>query len=379
MTEPRLQCCFLGLSITSTWGNGHATTYRALLKYLFQRGHKVTFLERDMPWYAANREFEQLSYCDIALYNSLDELRDRFAQVVRTSDVVVVGSYVPEGVLVGQWVNSISQNITAFYDIDTPVTLANLSNGRCEYLSTELIPQYRLYLSFTGGPTLSFIERKLASPRARVLYCSVDPELYYPEPTPIQWDLAYLGTYAADRQPALERLLLSVARKRPTGSFAVAGPQYPEEIDWPSNVKRIEHLHASEHRRFYNSQLFALNLTRRNMIQAGFSPSVRLFEAAACGVPILTDEWTGLDRFFHSGSEIIPVRTTADVASALSMPAERRLTVVERARRRVLRFHTAAVRANEFEAHIAESMEAVACLKKRSTVELNASTAAALI
>jgi spore maturation protein CgeB len=360
LTTPRLDCVFLGLSITSSWGNGHATTYRGLLKELARRGHRVTFLERDVPWYASNREFETLPYCGIALYSTLDELKDRFTAMIRTADVVVVGSYVPEGIAIGRWVTSVASHATAFYDIDTPVTLADLESGTCEYIARDLYRKYDLYFSFTGGPTLHFIERRLGSPCARALYCSVDPALYYPERRPAKWDVAYLGTYAADRHPALEQLLLKVAQGHAERRFAVAGPQYPQDIIWPLNVERIEHLPAARHREFYNSQKFTLNVTRRQMIRAGYSPSVRLFEAAACGVPILTDEWAGLETFFDPGSEILPVSSSADVASYLLMPDEQRLQIAEKARVRTLGFHTAAVRAEEFEIQVVASLERLA-------------------
>lgn len=379
MNTGRLHCVFLGLSITSTWGNGHATTYRGLLKELAKRGHKVTFLERDMPWYASNREFEELPYCDVALYSSLDELKERFTNLIRTADVVVVGSYVPEGIAVGRWVTSVAKNVKAFYDIDTPVTLASLKTGKCEYIAPDLYPQYHLYLSFTGGPTLRYIEQKLGSPCARPLYCSVDPSLYYPKPEPVKWDLAYLGTYAPDRQPALEQLLLKIAQQNQKCKFVVAGPQYPKAIKWPRNVERIEHLPAGEHCEFYNSQKFALNLTRRDMVRAGYSPSVRLFEAAACGVPILTDEWPGLETIFVPTSEILLVRTGADVTSYLQMPPAQRMEVGEKGRRRTLRFHTAAVRAAEFETHVLASLEQVARSNKRSAAALEPSATAAFI
>ena len=379
MSHPQLNCVFLGLTITSTWGNGHATTYRGLLKELSRRHHKVTFLERDVPWYASNRELEKLPYCDVVLYESLDELNERFAPLIREADIVVVGSYVPEGTAVGRLVTSIAGNATAFYDIDTPVTLANLKKGKCEYLSRDLIRKYSLYLSFTGGPTLDFIEQKLGSSCARPLYCSVDPALYYPEPAAPRWSVAYLGTYAADRQPALETLLLSVARQEDNHKFAVAGPQYPAEIEWPSNVERIEHLPASEHRRFYNSQAFTLNVTRQDMVKAGFSPSVRLFEAAACGVPILTDEWPGLDTFFQPHSEILPVRSSAGVTSYLRMPVEQRLVIAENARWRTLRFHTAGVRAEEFETHARACLGRVSRSRRRSRIVMNEPATAALI
>lgn len=366
MKQPQLNCVFLGLSITSTWGNGHATTYRGLLKEISRRGHKVTFLERDVPWYASNREFDELPYCTVALYQDLDDLKERFTTLVRNADVVVVGSYVPEGIAVGHWVTSVARNTTAFYDIDTPVTLANLTAGKCDYISRDLYPKYHLYLSFTGGPTLGLVERKLGSPAARALYCSVDPSLYYPEPEAPRWEVGYLGTYAADRQAALEDLLLSVARHNPEKQFAVGGPQYPSDIAWPENVDRIEHVPASEHRRFYNSQKFTLNLTRQDMIRAGYSPSVRLFEAAACGVPIMTDEWPGLETLFHLHSEILPVRNAGEAASYLQMPSDWRLEIGQRGRRRTLLFHTAAVRAEEFENYVLESLERLSCSNKRA-------------
>lgn len=377
MSHRPLDCVFLGLSITSTWGNGHATTYRGLLKELARRGHKITFLERDVPWYANNREFDTASYCQVGLYGSLEELNERFATLVRDVDIVVVGSYVPEGIAVGRWVTSLAKNATAFYDIDTPVTLANLEKNQCEYLSRELIRKYQIYFSFTGGPTLDYIEQQLGARCAEPLYCSVDPSLYYPEQRRPVWDLAYLGTYAADRQPALETLLLEVAREQPGTRFAVAGPQYPNDIQWPVNVERIEHLPAKDHRRFYNSQKFALNVTRQDMIRAGYSPSVRLFEAAACGVPILTDEWAGLESFFGPSSEILPVRSAEDVTSYLQMEEEQRLEIGERARRRTLRDHTAAVRAKEFELHVRSCLERTSLARTRSRAVLSRSRTAA--
>ncbi|HEX7361393.1 MAG TPA: glycosyltransferase [Bryobacteraceae bacterium] len=379
MKADRLNCVFLGLSITSAWGNGHATTYRSLLKALAARGHSLTFLERDVPWYASKREFEHAPYCDIALYGSLDELKSRFDRLVRAADVVVVGSYVPDGIAVGRWIAATAGNLTAFYDIDTPVTLAALGDGSCKYLSADLCGKYDLYLSFTGGPTLRFLEHTLGVRCARALYCSVDPSLYFPEKQTPRWDLGYLGTYAADRQPALEKLLFCAAKRQPDWRFAVAGPLYPETIAWPQNVERIDHLPAGRHRAFYNSQHFTLNLTRRDMIRAGYSPSVRLFEAAACGTPILTDTWPGLDSFFDPHREILPANSAADVASYLQMPEERRRRIGAKARRRVLRSHTAAVRAAEFEAHVYACFEELSYAKKKGGQTFTRSAAAAAI
>jgi spore maturation protein CgeB len=345
----------LGLSITSSWGNGHATTYRGLVRELAANGHDVLFLERDVPWYAENRDLPEPPYCTTRLYRGLGQLRQRYTRHVREADLVIVGSYVPQGVEVGEWVTATAEGLTAFYDIDTPVTLAKLARRDFEYLSPHLIPRYDLYLSFTGGPTLRRIERQFGSPMARALYCSFDPEHYYPERRALRWDLGYLGTYSDDRQPTVEKLLLEPARRLRERKFVVAGPQYPDTIRWPKNVRRIDHLPPAEHRKFYNAQRFALNVTRAEMIRAGWSPSVRLFEAAACGVPIISDAWAGLDALFEPGQEILIAKSTDDVLGYLhDIGDDQRRAIGERARRRVMTGHTAAHRAKELEGYVAE-------------------------
>jgi len=355
MTSP-LRLVILGLSITSSWGNGHATTFRGLVRELTARGHDVLFLERDVPWYASNRDLPHPSYGRTELYGGLAELEERFASDVRDADAVIVGSYVPEGVAVGQWVQRTARGVKAFYDIDTPVTLAKLERGDFEYLSPELIPGYGLYLSFAGGAALTRLERDYGSPCARPLYCSVDPALYAPEDASPGWDLGYMGTYSDDRQPPLDRLLVEPARRWGEGRFVVAGPQYPDTLVWPPNVARIEHLPPAEHRAFYNKQRWTLNITRADMVATGYSPSVRLFEAAACGVPILSDYWEGLEAFFALGTEIVVARSAEETLRAVRETSEEeRRAIGARARARVLAAHTAAHRAAELENYLNEA------------------------
>jgi spore maturation protein CgeB len=351
-----MKLVFLGLSITSSWGNGHATTYRALLRALAARGHEVVFLERDAEWYAGNRDLPSPPFCTVWLYESVAELEERFSGLIREADVTVVGSYVPDGVAVGALVHRIATGLTAFYDIDTPVTLARLEAG-LDYLTPAQIPSYDLYLSFTGGPTLERLRQRFGARCTRPLYCSVDPDLYYPasdrQAAP-DIDLGYLGTYSDDRQPVLEALMLEAARQWPAGRFIVAGPQYPETVVWPRNITRVTHLEPAHHRTFYTSLRYTMNVTRQDMVAAGFSPSVRLFEAAACGTPIVSDAWTGLDTFLTPGQEIFLTRDASETLSVLrEVPEATRQEVGRRARSRVLTSHTAAHRAVEFEEALA--------------------------
>ena len=342
----------LGLSLSSSWGNGHATTYRALLRAFATRGHEVLFLEREVPWYSGERrDLTHPDFCELAFYDDLAALKAEWRGEVARADAVIVGSYVPEGVEVGRWVQATAGGVTAFYDIDTPVTLAKLAAGDFEYLSPEVIPGYDLYLSFTGGPTLGEIEKRYGSPAARALYCSVDAEAYAPRVTPARWDLSYLGTYSPDRQPTLERLLIEPARRAPHLRFCVAGPQYPVDIDWPANVERLEHVAPADHPAFYAASRFTLNVTRADMIAAGWSPSVRLFEAAACATPVVSDLWDGLADLFSPGSEILLAEDSETALSLIENTAEAdRRAIGVAARNRVLSAHTSAHRAAELEA-----------------------------
>ena len=348
---------FLGLSITSSWGNGHATTYRGLVRELVRRGHDVLFLERDVPWYAENRDLARPPYGRTELYGSLEELESRFGREIAAADLVVVGSFVPEGVAVGRWVQRRATGLAAFYDIDTPLTLAKLRRGDYEYLSPELIPGYALYLSFTGGPALEYIERHYGAPRARVLYCSVSPDDYRPVEVDIRWELGYLGTYSEDRQAALECLLLEPARRLSSRRFVAAGPLYPESIAWPANVDRIHHLPPSGHPGFYCAQRLTLNITRADMKQAGYSPSVRLFEAAACGTPIVSDYWDGIEEIFQPGRDIFIASSQTDIVRLLTeTPPEALQEAGRRARQRILEKHTSANRAEELEGYYREAV-----------------------
>ena len=354
MTETPLDLVFIGLSLSSSWGNGHATTYRSLLRALARRGHTLTFFEADRPWYAEHRDLPEPDFCTLVLYEGLEDLAthaERFAK----ADAVIVGSYTHEGVGVGALVQAHTR-LCAFYDVDTPITLSMLARGQDEYISRALVPGYDLYLSFTGGPTLDVLMGEFGSPLARALYCSADPAPDAPTQVEKRWDLSYLGTYSPDRQPVLEKLMLEPARAAPHLAFVVAGPQYPAEIEWPANVERIEHVGPADHADFYGASRFTLNVTRSDMVAAGFSPSVRLFEAAACATPIISDIWAGLDTLFQPDVEIVLADTSARVLGILShWPEDLRAAMGEAALRRVRESHTGDHRARELEAAIAEA------------------------
>jgi len=348
-----------GLTVTSSWGNGHATTYRSLLRALAGRGHHCTFVEKDVEWYRNNRDMPQPEFCRVVLYEDWDAEGARLLQVARDADAIVVGSYFPDAVKATRGLLDRGHEMVLFYDIDTPITIARLrGEGRAEYLDPELIPHYAAYLSFTGGTMLREIESRFGAQWAVPFYCSVDAEAYKPEAVRAEFacDMSYLGTYAADRQAKLEALLNGATRRLPERRFIVAGPQYPAGIEWPRNVQRVIPLSPAEHPAFYSSSRFTLNLTRDDMVAAGYSPSVRLFEASACGAAILSDAWPGLEEFLTPGEEILLPRDVDEVTAILrDMPEEERVRMGMRARQRILDQHTSVHRAIQFEEIVEQS------------------------
>ncbi len=316
----RLNVVVLGLSLSSSWGNGHATTYRALL-----RAFAAARPRRDRSWSATSPGMPATATSPIppgAASPSTSRSANSNAGAT-SSRTPTPSSSGPMSPTASPWGGSCS-GLPAESRRSTTSTRRSRSprseRGDCAYLTPDLIPGYDLYLSFTGGPTLDRLELDFGSPAARALYCSVDTDLYRPLDCAKQWDLSYLGTYSPDRQPVLERLLLEPARRAPHLKFVVAGPQYPAEIDWPANVQRLDHVGPSQHPAFYAASRWTLNVTRADMVRAGFSPSVRLFEAAACATPIISDNWPGLDTLFEPGSDIALAASASDVLDLLHRP-----------------------------------------------------------
>jgi len=342
-----------GLAITSSWGNGHATTYRSLCKALARRGHQIHFVEKNVEWFRDNRDMPNPEFCKVHLYTDWVESERSLIRLGKDADAIVVGSYFPDAIAATEALLSAGYGPMIFYDIDTPITIARLrSDGRAGYITSQQIPHFAAYLSFTGGPVLREIEERFGSPCAVPFYCSVDPELYRPRPVEREFvcSLSYLGTHAKDRQPKLMRFLNETAALMPGSRFIVAGAQYPKDTPWAQNVERIIHLSPPDHPSFYSSSKFTLNLTRDEMVAAGYSPSVRLFEASACGAAIISDYWKGLEHFLTPNTEVLLPKDAYEVSEIIrSMSNEDRTRMGLNARERILSEHTAAHRAIQFE------------------------------
>lgn len=221
-----------GLTVSSSWGNGHATLWRGLVRALIARGHQMAFFERDVPYYAGHRDLLALPEGgSLILCPRWEDALPLARRHLAGAEVALVTSCCPDGLAATDLVLSSPAGLKVLYDLDTPITLARLDAG--------------------------------------------DP-------------VSYIG-------PAL---------RLPAWRFLIGGTLYPHDFPWADNIFFVRHIPPPERPAFYCSSPLTLNVTRQAMAQMGYCPSGRLFEAAACGAALLSDDWEGLDRFFAPGSEI---------------------------------------------------------------------------
>lgn len=344
-----MKLVIFGLTLSSSWGNGHATLWRGLIRALTRRNHDVVFFERDVPYYAEHRDLPAMAGADLLLYPQWRRIETRARTEARQADVAIVTSYCPDAKSAAALIREEApQALSVFYDLDTPVTLARLEAGETvAYVPDEGLRDFDLVLSYTGGAALEALRNRLGARRVAALYGHVDPQAHRPAPREERFsaDLSYLGTYAPDRQQALEALFVEPARRRPAHRFVLGGSGYPPDFPWAGNIWFVRHVAPPEHPPFYSSSRLTLNVTRRDMAAMGYCPSGRLFEAAACATPVLSDGWEGIERFFTPGEEILLAGSADEATAALDLPAADLARIGRAARERALDEHTSDRRA----------------------------------
>jgi spore maturation protein CgeB len=339
-----MRLVIFGLTVSSSWGNGHATIWRGLCSALARQGHEIKFFERDVAYYAIHRDLTSSPDYELVLYRSWDEVQPKARSAVENADCAVVTSYCPDARVAADLMLGSSVPLRIFYDLDTPVTLERLRSGEdVDYIPEYGLEPFDLVLSYTGGPALDELRTRLGAKRVAPLYGSVDPTVHRPIAGNDHYraDLSYLGTYAPDRQARLHELFIEPARRCPEKRFVIGGAQYPTEFPWTNNIWFVRHIPPPEHPAFYSSSCLTLSVTRAAMADMGYCPSGRLFEAAACGTPVISDWWQGLGDFFRPGREILVASTATEVEEALSLDSEELRAIGYAARDRVLAEHTA--------------------------------------
>lgn len=352
-----MNIAIFGLSISSSWGNGHATIWRGLVRALIAKKNNVTFFEKNTSYYAQNRDFSGMNGLNLVLYNSWAEIELTASNILNTVDIGIVTSYCPDAISATDLILCREVPLNIFYDLDAAVTIEKMEEGEVPfYIGKRLLKDYDLVLSYTGGEVLKRMKNELAAKEVFPLYGCVDPLVHRPvKPSQIyRSDLSYLGTFAADRQYVLKKMFVETAKKNPHKRFILGGAQYPEDFPWHPNISFVSHIPPSMHSLFYCSGKFTLNISRRAMADMGYSPSGRIFEAAGCGVPVISDHWVGVEQFFIPGEEIIVAHDSEDVIDALNIPEIDRLSIACKAYQRVLKDHTANSRIEVFEKIVRE-------------------------
>ena len=112
-----MKLVIFGLTISSSWGNGHATLWRGLCRALARDGHRVVFFERDVPYYALHRDLRELPGTDLRLYPSWEQALPEARREVADADAAMVTSYCPDGVPASELVLSVDGPLAVFYDL----------------------------------------------------------------------------------------------------------------------------------------------------------------------------------------------------------------------------------------------------------------------
>lgn len=345
-----MRILIFGLTVSSSWGNGHATIWRGLCNALSEAGHSITFFEKDVSYYRTHRDLGQPKGYGLQLYSEWNEIKPNAEKALTECDCAVVTSYCPDARTASDLILSNPKVFSIFYDLDTPITLNALDRqGTVDYIPAYGLEPFDLVLSYTGGKALDELKGQLGAKRVAPLYGSVDPATHRRVATDPHFasDFSYLGTYAADRQAQLQELFLNPAGQLPEKKFCIGGALYPPDFPWTNNTYFVRHVAPPEHPAFYSSSKLTLNVTRGAMAEKGYCPSGRLFEAAACGTPIVSDWWEGLDHFFEPGKEILIAKSSVDAVQALNLEDDELQSVSRASQQRTLGEHTATHRATE--------------------------------
>lgn len=359
--KPRtLDFVFIGRSILSSFNNPQAELYRALVGELAHHGHRTVFLEQDDPSNRKQRDMLRSPYCEVWTYPDVDTLLDQYVEALQAADVVLLGNGVEGSSRIANWIAAEARCVKIYYDTDLARTFDHLDgiSTQTDCLDEEDLSVFDLFLSTTGGNALNRVRKEFACPNVYPLYECIDPYFYYRTDVVKQYDLGFIGNFKNERDQQLNELLLQPALRTPNRHFVLAGGNYPDNFNWPDNLRHVEHLPETNHVSFYNRQFCTLVLARPDRARLGHTPSKRLLVAAACGVPILSDQWSGLETFFEPNRDLYIVSDCHSVLESLyHVSREDRSKLGERARERVLAEHTTRRRTEEFLNYCYEIMD----------------------
>jgi spore maturation protein CgeB len=349
-----MDIAFFVSSVLSAYWNGAATYYRGLIKALHNRGHNITVYEPDAYDRQQHRDLECPSWARVVVYandqdavlHALESARRHADMIVKASGIGVFDELLEAAVLE----TKSQQNYIVYCDVDAPATLERVANSTDDPFR-KLIPRYDFIFTYGGGSPVVRGYESLGAKLCVPIYNGLDPETHYPvaRDSRFEADLGFLGHRLPDREARVEQFFLNAAEQLPEQKFLLGG------IGWdskplPANVKNLGHVYTPDHNAFNCTPRAVLNISRASMARYGFSPATRVFEAAGAGACLITDAWTGIERFFDPGEEILVAHSGEEVAAhVVNLTPHRARQVGQAAYRRALAQHTYAERAAQFD------------------------------
>jgi spore maturation protein CgeB len=349
-----MNIAFFVSSLLSAYWNGAATYYRGLIKALHNRGHRITVYEPDAYDRQQHRDLEHPSWARVMVYandedavlHALEAARRDADMIVKASGIGVFDELLEAAVLEMKE----QQNHIVYCDVDAPATLERVKNDPGDPFR-KLVPRYDFIFTYGGGSPVVRGYESLGAKLCVPIYNGLDPETHYPVASDPRFeaDLGFLGHRLPDREARVEQFFLNAAEQLPERNFLLGG------IGWdgkslPPNVRNLGHVYTPDHNAFNCTPLAVLNISRASMARYGFSPATRVFEAAGAGACLITDAWTGIERFFDPGEEILVAHSGEEVAAhVVDLTPERARQIGQAAYRRALAQHTYAQRAAQFD------------------------------
>jgi spore maturation protein CgeB len=350
-----MRIAFFGSSLVSAYWNGACTYYRGIVRALHGRGHEVTFYEPDALERQRHRDIPDPAWARVVVYPVPDAPAVRRVVSAAAADAGVLvkasGVGVYDDVLEAAVLEAAgSATITIFWDVDAPATLSRLERDPADPLRA-LVPDYDLILTYGGGERVVRRYQAIGARQCVPIYNALDPVTHHPVAPEERFrsDLAALVNRLPDREARVEEFFFSAVDALPNRRFLLGGAGWDDRAGAP-NLRYLGHVSPADHNAFNCSPLAVLNVTRDSMVENGFSPATRVFEAAGAGACLISDAWEGIEQFLAPGEEVIVCASGAAVVDALQgLDAATASAIGARARERILDEHTYTHRARELE------------------------------
>ncbi len=353
-----LDIIVIGETLHSTYHNNLATNYRALIRELARLGHTVFFVEAQQEVYRVNRDLPSAPYCEYAKFADLDMLSDQFVDAVRVADLVILGSGVPDCAAIAEWLLATAEGVLVYLDYQPFHLLADLRQAPVANRAMQVLAGFDLFLGSAGIPVLREIQQTIPCKSVASFWGVVDQFLYYRTDGPKDYALGYLGNFHPEKMAALQEMIFEPARTRPGRRYVIAGENFAAAgtTAEPAALAINHYVPTTQHVEFFNRLHYSLHIAHPLAQKVGYSPPPLLLEAAACGVPVITRHWVGMEEFLVPYEEIFVAENAAEVSDILdTVSTKERLRRAERARRRVMVEHAPSVRAAQLVRHVSEA------------------------